>query len=160
MTHPDVRKTLESFVEARRHWKLHEKHGLFAGRIFEYSSGAYVGLSLRPVHFGADGTPCLWQAQVDEAFSARTTVQTEARRSADCEPWINEQERALEVPLILADCRSYQQADAVIRELASGPLALLAHILDVGGDMQTSAVTRHKLICKCCPAVRKEERSR
>ncbi len=170
----EIRRSLQALVDLMpSEWKIYAPERTpYAGRRFEYRSGARALLSAQPARFVLDPKRRLnddpldlvkeWSAQVTLPFSAGPETQTMGK-FVDVGSWVATQEKILTAPYDLQECRTYDKAWALLEGLKSDGLYLLSVVfdLDSGGTGlgATAAVLRHKLIVECCPKLRSQRRS-
>jgi hypothetical protein len=166
-TPPDTskREAVQAFVDAMdSKWYVYDDGDKpYAGRRFEYRSGAQALLSVKPFRWLADPSRYLtsapldlvreWESAVSLPFSAGPEGSTIGRLAA-VRDWAFAQQRVLALPFKLQECKSQESAEAIVAGFLAAELTLLAVVFDI--DYYQSRKQLVQAIAKACaPAGRR-----
>lgn len=150
---PQELADLEDFVDGRRGWtKKVALESATASRVFEYTSGdrAMLWVELVSTRFG------IFEAHVSIPFAAGPEETFTAGRGRNgvsgfgaVKEWLVEKEKLLNVPMQIAEVKTYSAAEQLAQSLGSKGLWTMSYIFDIDFYEAGSGALIRKLIHKC-----------
>lgn len=146
-------REFSDFVEERKGWQLNEQSDTShtGMRVFEYplgeSAALWVEMTLNPHRW-----PVGFAAHVSVSFSAGPEESLPGRRLQDVTGWLAHKESLLQIPLRIAEAKTYAGALQVACELRnSADLYTISYVFDLNFHETSANKLRYQLVARCAP---------